>query len=57
MAKSEKIYCPLLERYIEWGYCWELRNIGTNEILIESDVVEDWDKALDICKKCGLYDS
>ena len=53
---SEKVFCPLLNKEINWGYCWELRNIGTDEILFEGDKVADWDEALKICKKCGRYE-
>lgn len=53
MSKSEKVKYPLLDKEIEWGYCWELCNIGTDEILLEGDKVPDWDEALKTCKKCG----
>lgn len=52
---SNKIYCPILKREIEDGYCWELCNIGTDDILLEGDKVPDWDEALEVCKKCGRY--
>lgn len=53
---SEKVYCPLLKKMVEEGYCWELRNIGTDDILLDGDSVPDWDEALRICKKCGRYE-
>ena len=53
---SRKHYCPLLQKEIEVGYCWELCNIGTDDILLNGDKVEDWDKAQKICQKCGIYD-
>ena len=52
---SSKIFCPLLNKKIEEGYCCELCNIGTDEILLEGDEVKDWDEALEICNKCGRY--
>ena len=55
MLKSEKVYCPLLKKEIDEDYCWELCNIGTDEILLEGDKVLDWDEALKICRKCGRY--
>lgn len=55
MLKSEKIKCPLLNKEIDEGYCWELCNIGTDEILLNGDEIPDWDEALKICKKCGRY--
>lgn len=55
MLKSEKVYCPLLKKEIDEGYCWELCNIGTDEVLLEGDKVLDWDEALKICRKCGRY--
>ncbi len=56
MLKSEKVQCPLLNKAIDEGYCWELCNIGTDEILLEGDTVKDWDAALQICKQCGRYE-
>lgn len=56
MLKSEKVNCPLLGKVIDEGYCWELCNIGTDEILLEGDKVDDWDEAQRICKKCGRYE-
>lgn len=56
MLESEKVNCPLLKKIIDEGYCWELRNIGTDEILLRGDKVDDWDEALEICKKCGRYE-
>ena len=52
---SNKIFCPLLEKEIEEGYCWEICNIGTSEILLKGDEVKDWDEAYEICNKCGRY--
>lgn len=52
---SEKVQCPLLHREIDWGYCWELCNIATDDILLESDKVSNWDEAQKICRKCGRY--
>lgn len=53
---SHKIYCPLLKRKIETGYCWELCNIATDEILLHGDVIKDWNEAQRICKEeCGIF--
>lgn len=53
---SKKLYCPLMKRDIEVGYCWELCNIGSDEMLLEGDIVEDWKEAEHICMEvCGLY--
>lgn len=53
---SKKIFCPLLNKEIEWGYCWELCNIATDDILLEGDIVKDWDAAQKTCQKCGRYE-
>lgn len=53
---SKKIYCPLLNKEIEEGYCWEICNIATDDILLEGDTVKDWDAAREICRKCGRYE-
>lgn len=55
MSEQDKVMCPLLNRKIDWGYCWELCNIGTDDILLSGDVVLDWGKALEVCEKCGRY--
>lgn len=53
---SDKIYCPLLKREIETGYCWELCNIATDEILLHGDIIENWDEAQRICEEeCGIF--
>lgn len=52
---NDDVYCPLLNRKIEWGYCWELCNIATNDILLEGDKIEDWKSAQRVCEKCGRY--
>ena len=56
MLKTKKVYCPLLNKNVDEGYCYELRNIGTEDILLGEDKVDDWDEALTICIKCGRYE-
>ena len=53
---SKTIFCPLLNKEIEEGYCWELCNIATNDILLAGDTVKDWDAAQKACQKCGRYE-
>lgn len=53
---SKKIFCPLLNKEFEEGYCWELCNIATNDILLEGDKIDDQDAAQQICEKCGRYE-
>ena len=55
-GRNEKIFCPLVDREIEEGYCYELCNIATDEILLDGDKVSDWDEAQDVCKQCGIYE-
>lgn len=57
MEKSpdSTVLCPLLGREIAEGYCWELCNLATDEILAEGDAINDWDKAYEICERCGRY--
>ena len=52
---SNKIFCPLLNKEIEEGYCWELCNIATNDVLLEGDTVTDWEAAQKTCDKCGRF--
>lgn len=49
------IYCPLLNKEISEGYCYDLCNIATNDILINNDKITDWEKAQEKCKECGRY--
>ena len=56
LENDKKPYCPILKRHIDWGYCWELCNIGTDDVLSYGDKVDDWDEAQRICKKCGRYE-
>ena len=53
---EQRVYCPLLKKEVDWGYCWELCNIATDDILLDGDKVEDWDEAQGVCKKCGRYE-
>jgi len=55
LTVQSKILCPLLNREIEDGYCWELCNIGTDAILLQGDIIPDWDEAQKVCEKCGRY--
>lgn len=52
---SKKIYCPLVKREIEVGYCWELCNIASDDILLDGDTVTDWDAAQKTCDECGQF--
>ena len=56
MLQKDKVFCPIFNREIEDGYCWELCNIATDEILLGDDRVGNWDEAQEICKKCGIYE-
>ncbi len=49
---ESKIYCPLMKRKIDTGYCWELCNIATDAILLPGDTISDWKKAWATCDKC-----
>lgn len=52
---SDKVFCPILSRDIEIGYCWEICNIATDDILLRGDTIKNWNAAQVICKKCGRY--
>lgn len=53
---NELVFCPLVNREIDWGYCWELCNIAEDYILLKGDTVKDWDEAQKVCEKCGRYE-
>lgn len=56
MSMSDKmVKCPLLNKMISEGYCFDLCNIATNDILFDGDIVDNWDDAQEVCKKCGRY--
>lgn len=52
---SKKVSCPLMKRDIEVGYCWELCNIASDDILIDGDTIESWETAQKICDECGQF--
>ena len=54
---DKKIRCPLLEKDISEGYCFDLCNIATDDILFPEDKgkIKDWDEAQHVCEKCGRY--
>jgi hypothetical protein len=56
---DEMVSCPLLNREISVGYCFDLCNIATDDILFPRDKgkVSDWDKAQIVCDKCGRYNN
>lgn len=56
MSEQNKVKCPLLNKEIDWGYCWELCNIATDDILIDGDTIESWETAQKICDECGQFD-
>ena len=45
-----------MKRDIEVGYCWELCNIASDDILIDGDTIESWEIAQKICDECGQFD-
>lgn len=51
------VNCPLLKRKISEGYCFELCNMATDDILLQEDKgkVTDWNKAQKTCEECGRY--
>lgn len=53
---SKKLYCPLLRKDIEVGYCWELCNIGDDSVLLPGDIVEGWHAAQQVCRECGEFE-
>lgn len=55
METGKTVFCPVLNKEIAEGYCWELCNIATNGILLEGDAVKDWDAAQKTCQECGRY--
>ncbi len=52
-----KIRCPLLDKDISEGYCFDLCNIATDDILFPEDKgkIKNWDEAQRVCEKCGRY--
>ena len=53
---DEMVYCKLVKREISVGYCWELCNIASDEVLMNEDRIDNWDKAQKICKECGIFE-
>lgn len=49
------LFCPILGKDIAYGYCWELRNIPGDDVLMDDDKVEDWDEAERMCDTCEHF--
>ena len=54
---DKKVFCPILGHEISQGYCWDICNIGSDDILLHGDKIADWDKAAEICNTCGYWDN
>lgn len=55
---DQRVKCPLLNKEISDGYCFDLCNIASDDILIQDDKgkIKDWDKAQEVCRQCGIYE-
>lgn len=50
---KNNIECPLLNRIIDDGYCYDINMVARE--MVKEEILEDKidrDKALEICKKC-----
>ena len=55
---DEIVKCSLLNREISEGDCFDLCNVAVDDILFDEDKdkINDWNKAQEVCKRCGRYE-
>jgi len=49
------IRLSILGKDIAYGYCWELRNIPSDDILMADDKAEVWDEVERMCDTCEHF--
>lgn len=51
------IYCPLFEKEIAEGLCYEISNIGNDSLNLPKELTPPcgWKEANKICNKCPVY--
>lgn len=49
------LYCPLLEKSVDWEYCHDICNYHSDGVLQADDKISDWDKAQTVCEGCTRY--
>lgn len=50
---ENNIECPLLNKIIDYGYCYDINMVASH--MIKEEILEDKidkEKALEICKRC-----
>ena len=55
--KLEKWFCPIYNREIDSGLCFEISNIGNDSLCLKGNDKPPcgWDKAHEACFKCQHY--
>lgn len=56
-APDELWFCPIFNRKIDEGLCWEVSNIGDDSLGLHGDEYPPcgWAEAHKICDKCQHY--
>ena len=54
----EEWFCPIYNRKIDCGLCFEVSNIGDDILCLKGDDKRpcSWEKARQICLKCPVYE-
>ena len=52
------VYCPIYRHDISDGLCWDVANIGTDELMLSDDEKPpcSWDEAHKVCQTCPEYE-
>lgn len=50
-------YCPIFDKEIDEGLCWDISNIGNDSLCLSADERPPcgWEEAYKICKACQHY--
>ena len=56
-AERESWFCPIYNRRIDYGLCWEVSNIGDDSLCLKGAEKPpcSWDKAHKTCNQCQHY--
>lgn len=56
-AIDRQVFCPIFDREIPDGLCWEIANIGNDSLKLPPDETPPcgWDEARRYCNSCPEY--
>lgn len=56
-TKDTMVNCPLFNKKISEGLCWDISNVGNDSLKLSPEDMPpcSWDAAYEVCKKCPEY--